>query len=934
MESTDELRHWRDLATLLTEQNSALLAQNEELRQEIGEWKANERRVRESEIQLKDSEARLRQVIDAIPSLSWCNLPHGPNEFLSKSWHEYTGLSPEEAHGWGWQSTFHADDLPPLMTKWQELIISGQPGEIEARIRRSDGVFRWFLIKVAPLRDEMGAIIRWYGTSTDINDRKLAEEALQRSQETLSSIINTIPTTAWTTRPDGYCEFLNKRWLDYAGMTTDEARGWGWGATIHPSDRDGLVKYWQACLESGTPVDTEARMRRFDGVYRWFIFRANPLRDSAGEIVQWFGTNIDIEDRKYAEQALRDSERDIRLIVDTIPGLVCTLKANWEVETVNKPLRDYFGMTLEELKDWQFIGVVHPDDLERVVAETHRSVQSGQPYEVEHRCRRHDGVFRWFQIRCNPLHDQAGQIVRWYLLLTDIEDRRLAEEAVRESEQKLTLIINTMPMLVWSTQADGMLDFVNEPWLSYTGLSSATALGWGWTDAVHPEDKQGLFAYWQTIMGTGEAGEYEARLRRSDGVYRWFLFRASPLMDGYGKILRWYGSNTDIEDRKLAEEALRERELNLRQITETIPEMLWSSAPDGSIDYCNGRLLEFTGFSADEIKGGGWIKLLHPDDVEHAVKVWTHCVESGDPYRVEVRTIHAPDRTYRLCVTRALPLVDLEGRIVKWHGTVVDMHDWKLAQEELRHTQAELARAMRVLTMGQLTASIAHEVNQPLSGIITNANTCLRLLNVNPPNIEAARETALRTIRDGNRAADVISRLRSFFGKKQIADDLIDLNEAAREIIALQVDEFQRNGVIVRHEFEEGLPLVRGDRVQIQQVILNLVRNASDAMKALDERPRLMLLKTDRGEDGDVRLTVEDAGPGFHPEAASRLFEPFYTTKNDGMGIGLSLSRSIVEAHQGRLWAETRQEYGATFIFSIPCRPTTVNEAADASSAS
>jgi len=195
-------------------------------------------------------------------------------------------------------------------------------------------------------------------------------------------------------------------------MSADEARGWGWGDAIHPDDRAALVEYWQGCLASGTPVDTEARMRRFDGVYRWFIFRANPMRDPTGQIVKWFGTNIDIEDRKHAEQALRDSERDIRLIVDTIPGLVCTLRANWEVETVNKPLREYFGKTLEELKDWQFIGVVHPDDLERVVAETRRAVQTEQPYEVEHRCRRHDGVFRWFQVRCNPLRDAPGQLVR------------------------------------------------------------------------------------------------------------------------------------------------------------------------------------------------------------------------------------------------------------------------------------------------------------------------------------------------------------------------------------------------------------------------------------------------------------------------------------------------------------------------------------------
>src|SRR6202789_2460597 len=210
--------------------------------------------------------------------------------------------------------------------------------------------------------------------------------------------------------------------------------------------------------------------------------------------------------------------------------------------------------------------------------------------------------------------------------------------------------------------------------------------------------------------------------------------------------------------------------------------MLWSATPEGAIDYCNARVLDYTGFTAEEIMGSNWIKLLHPDDVEQTVRVWMSCVATGAAYRVEVLTLHAADRKYRWCVTSALPLLDQQGRIVKWHGTIVDMHDWKQAQEELRNTQAELAHMMRVMTVGELTASIAHEVNQPLSGIITNAGTCLRMLAADPPNVEGARETAKRTIRDGNRASELIKRLRALFSKKESADEAVDLNEAAREV--------------------------------------------------------------------------------------------------------------------------------------------------------
>ena len=353
-------------------------------------------------------------------------------------------------------------------------------------------------------------------------------------------------------------------------------------------------------------------------------------------------------------------------------------------------------------------------------------------------------------------------------------------------------------------------------------------------------------------------------------------------------------------------------------MTETIPEMLWSATPNGAIDYCNARLLDYTGFAAGEVIGLGWTKLLHPDDVDRAAREWMSCVASGAPYRVEVRMFYAADRSYRWCVTNARPLLGPEGRILKWHGTVVDMHEWKQAQEELRNTQAELAHLTRMMTMGELTASIAHEVNQPLAGIITNASTCLRMLAADPPNIEGARETARRTIRDGNRASDVIARLRALFSKKEPAAEPVDLNEATREVIALRLESAPARSVSLRLELADDLPLVSGDRVQLQQVILNLIRNASDAMSDVEDRPRQLLVRTGRDEGDRVRLTVQDTGTGVDPQAADRLFEAFYTTKSGGMGIGLSVSRSIVESHQGRLWAASNDGPGATFAFSIP----------------
>jgi signal transduction histidine kinase len=239
----------------------------------------------------------------------------------------------------------------------------------------------------------------------------------------------------------------------------------------------------------------------------------------------------------------------------------------------------------------------------------------------------------------------------------------------------------------------------------------------------------------------------------------------------------------------------------------------------------------------------------------------------------------------------------------------------------------ERAHLARVTTLGVLTASIAHEVNQPLSGIITNASTCLRMLAADPPNIDGARETARRTIRDANRASEVITRLRALFAKKATTTEAVDLNEATREVIALSLSELQRSRVLLRTELADDLPLVIGDRVQLQQVVLNMLLNASDAMDGVDDRPRQLVIRTERNEIDRVCLTVQDAGAGFDPQSVDRLFEAFYSTKKGGMGIGLSVSRSIIESHHGRLWAVPNDGPGATFAFSIPCGPERVPHA-------
>jgi C4-dicarboxylate-specific signal transduction histidine kinase len=307
---------------------------------------------------------------------------------------------------------------------------------------------------------------------------------------------------------------------------------------------------------------------------------------------------------------------------------------------------------------------------------------------------------------------------------------------------------------------------------------------------------------------------------------------------------------------------------------------------------------------------------VHPQDLQSFDAFVAKAQHSASAFEHEHRLL-MPDRTIRYLHVTAHGARDKGGRI-EFIGAVHDVTQRRISEEALAHARSELARVSRMTALGALTASIAHEVNQPLAGIMTNAGTCMRMLNAEMPNVQGALETVRRTIRDARRASDVIARLRALFSKKDAEIESIDLNEAVNDVLAATSSDLRRTRVIVRSELAHDLPRVTGDRVQLQQVILNLLRNASEAMSEVDDRPREVTIRTFAGEEDQVRLTVQDAGVGLGPLESERLFQAFYTTKEGGMGVGLAISRSIIESHQGRLWAEANDGPGATFSFSIP----------------
>ena len=747
----------------------------------------------------------------------------------------------------------------------------------------------------------------------------VANEGLRESERNSRLIVDCIPGLVALLTADGQVQFVNRQILEYTGRTLEELKEWGTNDTVHPEDLPQVIQVFTQSIASGSPYEIVQRLRRSDGVYRWFQNSGFPLRDTSGQVVRWCALLTDIDERKHAEDALRESERESRLIVDSIPGLVAAFTSAGEVEFVNRQVLEYFGRTLEELKRWGSSGTTHPEDLPRVVELFAQSMASGDPFEFEVRARRFDGAYRWFQSRGFPLRDTTGHIIRWYNLLIDIDERKRTEEELRRSEARKAAILDSALECIVTIDHEGCITEFNPAAERTFGYRRDEVLGQQLADVIIPpalreSHRQGFARY----LATGEARVLGRRVEmtavRADGIeipVEIAIMRipldGPPSFTGY---LR------DITERKRAEEELRRSEAFLAegQQLSRVGSFSWRVATDEVM--WSEQLYRIFEIDRDvrvtfEVIG----TRIHPEDLSAFTKQIERSRRDGSDLQLEIR-LQMPDRTVKY-VHVVAHCRDDRGQL-EYIGAVQDVTQRRLSEEALATVRSELAYVARVTSLGVLTASIAHEVNQPLSGIITNASTCVRMLATDPPDIDGARETARRTIRDGNRASDVMTRLRALFSKREFTLEPLDLNEAAREVIALSSNDLQRNRIILQSELADDLPIVTGDRIQLQQVILNLLRNASDAMVDVHNRPRQLLIKTER-EDGDrVRLTVRDAGVGLPPQSLDSLFDAFYTTKSGGMGIGLFVSRSIVERHQGHLWAEPHDGPGATFSFSIP----------------
>jgi PAS domain S-box-containing protein len=872
-------------------------------------------------ITVDDQSQFFRQIIDSSPALLHTARPDGYLDFFNQTWLDFAGEPMEKLLGWGWTSCIHPDDVETFLQKMRESFASGKPFQETSRVRRADGVYRWMLHQKVPIFDDGGNIIKWHGSSIDIDDRKRVEEQfvksaqeLQRSEFYLAEAQRLGHIGSWVFDPATGFEHWSRELFQIHGL--DPAKGTPnseqYLALVHPEDREFMASLMKQMLLDTAGFDATKRIVRAGGEIRYVRCVGIAVSDNVPS--RRIGVGIDVTDHEVLTQELRRREA----YQAEAQRLSHTGSFGWNPHTAEIVWSDEtyrifeYDNTIKPTLD-SVVQRVHPDDRSLAQQVIDCASQTGTDFEHEYRLLLPDGRVKHVHAIAHALQDTSGN--REFIgAVTDITERKTAEEKIRRNERELRTLIDVMPALIGTALPDGRCDSMSQSWLDYTGQTSEEVMGWGWANVIHPDDRELVEASWKIGLASRKAVEQELRARGADGTYRWFLNRDIPLLDENGTVVKWYGILFDINTLKETQHALRTREHELVSIIETIPSMLWSTSPTGEATHLSQRMLEYFGVCFEEFVNRGWERFIHPDDREEAAKAFFRAMETGESLS-SIHRLRRADGEYRWHQGMGEPLRDPHEKIIQWYGLTIDIDERTRAEDRLRDTRIKLAKASRLATVAELAGSIAHELNQPLMSILANSQAGKRWLSAAPPNMTEVNSSIERIIRDARAADETMQHIRALFKQESFVKKDVKIPDILNEVVRIVQEDPRKRAVPVECHFEESLPAVPVDQIQVQQVFINLIVNAIEALDGQQVAP-LVTLRAAVTDSDRMLIQVIDNGPGV--DDPERIFDAFMTTKEKGMGIGLAVSRTIIEAHGGRLWAENNEIGGATFNVALP----------------
>ncbi len=814
-------------------------------------------------------------------------------------------------------------------------------------------------------RDESGAPVAILVINNDITRRKRAEEVARRSEKELRDVINAVPAFVWRTLPDGAVDFVNDRWLEFTGLSPQDALGRNWEAAVHPDDRSRVVAEWRAALKNGRSTEGEMRVRRAYGEFRWWVFRNVPLHDETGNIAKWYGTGIDIDDRKRAESLLAAEKRILEMVAkgDSLAEILDSLCLLVE-ERARGALASILLLDGDRLRHGgapslpnAYTDAINGGLIGPSAGSCGTAAYRGEPVIVEDIATDplwadyRDLALPHFLCACwsTPVFSSQGKVIATFAMyyreprrptqrdqeiidqvthLTGIAiQKQLALEKLQRSEAYLAEAekLTHTGSWAWDPRTQTAL-YCSEEMFRIFGLDPRGSLPTrdNFLRQIHPEDRDRVAKSWKKALRERADTLDEFRVLMPDGTVRHINSSGHPVLDEDGEFIEFVGTSVDVTEGKRAE---LERQLLASLVEQATEFMAIADLEGGTPIYLNKAGQKLVGFdNLEEARTRRGLHYMFPEDRQFVNTVlWPAVLENG-AWSGEMRLRHFKTGDPIPIHYSAFRIDDPEtGQPVNVGNVCSDITESKRAEERLRASeqrlldaQMELARITRVTTLGELTASIAHEVNQPLAAAVANAEACLRWLDRDTPDLSAARRSVEWVINDSCRASEVIQRVRALAKKSDIERLPLDVNDVIRETIGLMQRELFSHQVSLRVELVPALSTILADRVQLQQVIINLVMNGIEAMQSVTDRPRELLIRSRQEERQLVLVSVTDCGVGISAENADRLFNAFFTTKSSGMGMGLSICRSIMEAHGGRLWATANIPHGATFQFTLP----------------